>query len=51
MNKNVPKNGQNIAISFKFHKTEKLIVQWIHVKRGCAMRNEAASYLYNNFYK
>ena len=26
MNKNVPKNGQNIAISFKFHETVKLIV-------------------------
>ena len=26
MNKNVPKNGQNIAISVKFHETVKLIV-------------------------
>ena len=26
MNKNVPKNGQNIAILVKFHETVKLIV-------------------------
>ena len=26
MNKNVPKNGQNIAITVKFHETVKLIV-------------------------
>ena len=27
MNKNVPKNGKNIAISVKFHEIVKLIVQ------------------------
>ena len=27
MNKNVPQNDQNIAISVKFHETVKLIVQ------------------------
>ena len=31
MSKNVPKNGQNIAISVKFHETVKLIVHFDHL--------------------
>ena len=34
MNKNVPKNGQNIATSVKFHETVKLIVSDLIVARA-----------------